>query len=326
MAVQGTRSRARGDRPGSGRRLPRRRGDRRRRGRQVAAAREAFAAAADQGALTDWIQATRSAASVPLAAFAGLLPEEVRADDALELMRRSTDVAAGARRRPGDRARRRRRAAARPDLGRAGAASGDEPPGLRGRHDPLGRADPGRDRVAVEGRRRAARRARAAERRRHRRARRVRARAARSRRPSLRWVSERSRATRSTCASSCSARSRRARSRSSKGCGGCAGRPPVGGTLVELVQTGWRDCRASSGRRSSCSRSASRCGWRRSPSLTSYDVLLDAEAHGLVVTAGDRDPARAPALRRGPARPMPALRARAAAAWHSRRRCRSARR
>src|SRR5688572_21472711 len=52
-------------------------------------AREAQAAAERDGALTDWVQATRSAASVPLGAFAGLLPDEVRTDDPLELMRRS---------------------------------------------------------------------------------------------------------------------------------------------------------------------------------------------------------------------------------------------
>jgi ATP/maltotriose-dependent transcriptional regulator MalT len=38
-----------------------------------------------------WVQATSSAATVPLGAFAGLLPEAVRTDDALELMRRSVD-------------------------------------------------------------------------------------------------------------------------------------------------------------------------------------------------------------------------------------------
>ena len=54
-------------------------------------AREAQAAAGRDGALTDWVQATRSAASVPLGAFAGLLPDEVRADDPLELMRRSAE-------------------------------------------------------------------------------------------------------------------------------------------------------------------------------------------------------------------------------------------
>ncbi len=54
--------------------------------------REACAAAARDGAPVDWIQATRSAATVSLGALAGVIPEEVRTDDALELMRRSSDV------------------------------------------------------------------------------------------------------------------------------------------------------------------------------------------------------------------------------------------
>jgi DNA-binding CsgD family transcriptional regulator/tetratricopeptide (TPR) repeat protein len=41
--------------------------------------------------VVEWVQATSSAATVPLGAFAGLLPEAVRTDDALELMRRSAD-------------------------------------------------------------------------------------------------------------------------------------------------------------------------------------------------------------------------------------------
>jgi DNA-binding NarL/FixJ family response regulator len=55
-------------------------------------AREAQAAAEAEGVLVDWVQATRSAAAVPLGAFAGLIPDEVRSDDALELMRRSVDA------------------------------------------------------------------------------------------------------------------------------------------------------------------------------------------------------------------------------------------
>ena len=38
-----------------------------------------------------WVQATSSAATFALGAFAGLLPETVRTDDTLELMRRSVD-------------------------------------------------------------------------------------------------------------------------------------------------------------------------------------------------------------------------------------------
>ena len=53
-------------------------------------AREAFAAAERDGALVDWVQATSSAATVPLGAFAGLIPDGVRSDDTLDLMRRST--------------------------------------------------------------------------------------------------------------------------------------------------------------------------------------------------------------------------------------------
>ena len=55
-------------------------------------AREAISAAGDRGALVEWVHATRSAATVPLGALAGLLPSEVRSDDALELMRSSADA------------------------------------------------------------------------------------------------------------------------------------------------------------------------------------------------------------------------------------------
>ena len=54
-------------------------------------ARVACEAARGDGAAVAWVQATSSAATVPLGAFAGLLPEAVRTDDALELMRRSVD-------------------------------------------------------------------------------------------------------------------------------------------------------------------------------------------------------------------------------------------
>jgi DNA-binding CsgD family transcriptional regulator len=52
-------------------------------------AREAVAAAERDGALTGWVQATRSAAAVPLAAFVALLPPDARSDDLLALMRQS---------------------------------------------------------------------------------------------------------------------------------------------------------------------------------------------------------------------------------------------
>ncbi|MBE2319827.1 hypothetical protein DVA67_027935 [Solirubrobacter sp. CPCC 204708] len=55
-------------------------------------ARRAVAAAADRGAVTEWVQGTRSAATVPLGAFAALVPSEARAEDALELMRRSGEA------------------------------------------------------------------------------------------------------------------------------------------------------------------------------------------------------------------------------------------
>ncbi len=52
-------------------------------------AREALDAAADDDAATLWVQATRSAAAVPLGAFAAAIPPDVRSDDPLELMQRA---------------------------------------------------------------------------------------------------------------------------------------------------------------------------------------------------------------------------------------------
>jgi DNA-binding CsgD family transcriptional regulator len=51
-------------------------------------ARAAIAQAERGGAATVWVQATRSAASIPLGAFAAVLGPAARADDPLELMRR----------------------------------------------------------------------------------------------------------------------------------------------------------------------------------------------------------------------------------------------
>ena len=51
-------------------------------------AREAQDAAQREGAFVDWVQATRSAATVPLAAVADLVPDAVRSDDIVALMRR----------------------------------------------------------------------------------------------------------------------------------------------------------------------------------------------------------------------------------------------
>src|ERR1700733_8240330 len=54
-------------------------------------AREAMAAAAEEGAMVSWVQGTRSAAAVPLAACAELLPPDARAaDPLLELQRTSS--------------------------------------------------------------------------------------------------------------------------------------------------------------------------------------------------------------------------------------------
>jgi hypothetical protein len=44
------------------------------------------------GARIAWVQATRAAASVPLGAFAGVIPPGVRSDDAFELLRRSVEA------------------------------------------------------------------------------------------------------------------------------------------------------------------------------------------------------------------------------------------
>jgi DNA-binding NarL/FixJ family response regulator len=55
-------------------------------------ARAAVEHAADAGAAqTSWAQATRSAATVPLGAFAGLIPDDARSDEPLELLRRSVE-------------------------------------------------------------------------------------------------------------------------------------------------------------------------------------------------------------------------------------------
>jgi AAA ATPase domain len=51
-------------------------------------AREAQDSAQRDGAFVDWVQATRSASAVPLAAVAELVPDEVRSDDVVALMRR----------------------------------------------------------------------------------------------------------------------------------------------------------------------------------------------------------------------------------------------
>ena len=55
-------------------------------------AREALARAERDGARTAWVQATRSAASVPFGAFAGVIPLDVCSDDRFELLRRTTQA------------------------------------------------------------------------------------------------------------------------------------------------------------------------------------------------------------------------------------------
>jgi DNA-binding CsgD family transcriptional regulator len=51
-------------------------------------AREAQATAEREGAFIEWVQATRSAATVPLAAVAELVPDAVRSDDVVAMLRR----------------------------------------------------------------------------------------------------------------------------------------------------------------------------------------------------------------------------------------------
>lgn len=55
-------------------------------------ARQALEAAEQDGALVRWVLATRSAAAVPLGAFAGILGTEVGSDDPLELLRSSVEA------------------------------------------------------------------------------------------------------------------------------------------------------------------------------------------------------------------------------------------
>ncbi len=54
-------------------------------------AREGLSAAESLGDLVYWTQGTRSSATVPLGAFAALIPDEVRSDEPLELIRRSSE-------------------------------------------------------------------------------------------------------------------------------------------------------------------------------------------------------------------------------------------
>jgi DNA-binding CsgD family transcriptional regulator len=54
--------------------------------------REAVATAERTGALTEWVQATRSAGLVPLGAVAGLLPDGIRSDQAFRLLQASAQA------------------------------------------------------------------------------------------------------------------------------------------------------------------------------------------------------------------------------------------
>jgi DNA-binding CsgD family transcriptional regulator len=56
-----------------------------------ALAREVCARAEQAGELTYWARATTSSAAIPLGAFAALIPDDVRSDEPLELIRRSTE-------------------------------------------------------------------------------------------------------------------------------------------------------------------------------------------------------------------------------------------
>ncbi len=141
-------------------------------------ARHALAQAKVEGASTAWVQATRSAATVPLAALAALID-----DDGGHGQPAGADAADGraharARRRPPGRPRRRRRAAARPGVRRADPAARARRGRVRDRDAADRRGVSGRRAVAVEGRGRGAAGARAVRRARHRPADRVGARRA----------------------------------------------------------------------------------------------------------------------------------------------------
>src|ERR1700742_5389254 len=56
-----------------------------------ALARDVCARAEQAGELTYWARGTASSAAIPLGAFAALIPDDVRSDEPLELIRRSTE-------------------------------------------------------------------------------------------------------------------------------------------------------------------------------------------------------------------------------------------
>jgi predicted ATPase len=53
---------------------------------------ELLSATEQRGAATEWVQATRTAATIPLGAFAELVPEGARSDDRLQLLRGSVEA------------------------------------------------------------------------------------------------------------------------------------------------------------------------------------------------------------------------------------------
>ena len=119
-------------------------------------ARDALAAADAEGAAVTRIRATRSAATVPLGAFAGLMPPGVRSDEPLELMRRSADALQ-------ERAEGRRVVLGVDDAQLLDPTSAalvlhltETGIAFVARHPAHGRALPGRRAVALEGRRRRA--------------------------------------------------------------------------------------------------------------------------------------------------------------------------
>ena len=92
MAVRRPRARARADRRRARRSgLHRRRHQRRAGVGRSRLAREVVDAAEQAGELTYWAQGTASSAAIPLGAFAALIPDDVRSDEPLELIRRSTE-------------------------------------------------------------------------------------------------------------------------------------------------------------------------------------------------------------------------------------------
>ena len=58
--------------------------------------RQPVSTASRAGELTYWAQRSASSAAIPLGAFAALIPDDVRSDEPLELIRRSIHLLGGA--------------------------------------------------------------------------------------------------------------------------------------------------------------------------------------------------------------------------------------